>query len=90
MSEIVDRLARILSKECLDGCENEGYIDPCVTKLCNCRRVARAQIEAIREPTEAMQLAGHNKQNDPMTGFPTHCGIDEIYTAMIDATLRDQ
>jgi hypothetical protein len=41
------------------------------------------------EPTEAMQLAGHNKRNDPATGLPTSCGTDEIYTAMIDAALSE-
>jgi hypothetical protein len=29
--------------------------------------LARAAIAAMREPTEPMQLAGHNLRNDPMS-----------------------
>ena len=54
------------------------------------RSLARAAIAAMREPTEAMQLAGHNVRNDPTTGLPVHCGTDEIYTAMIDAALAPE
>lgn len=50
---------------------------------------ARGAIAAMREPTEAMQIAGHNVRNDPATGMQTHCGTDEIYTAMIDAALAE-
>jgi len=42
------------------------------------------------EPTEAMQLAGHNMRSDPHTGMETGCGIDEIYTAMIAACLKER
>lgn len=51
------------------------------------QRNAGAVLEAMRRPTEAMQLAAHNVRNDPATGLPTSCGTDEIYTAMIDAAL---
>lgn len=43
--------------------------------------IARIAIAAIRVPTDAMMVAGHNVQNAYAT--------DEIYTAMIDAALTE-
>lgn len=50
---------------------------------------AGAALAAIRVPTEAMIVAGHNVRNDPVTDMQTDCGTDEIYTAMIDAALSE-
>ena len=71
-SEMVDRICDLLMEH---GCGNSQQ----------CEKTARAAIAAIREPTEAMQVAGHAVRVD----IP-HCGTDEIYTAMIDAALRDE
>jgi hypothetical protein len=54
-----------------------------------CIAQARAAIEAIRTPSEAMQLTGHNVRSDPTTGMPTGCGTDQIWTAMIDTLLAE-
>jgi hypothetical protein len=66
-----------------------GYVDQTDTpnNWANAVGMARAAFTEMRKPTEAMQLAGHNVRNDPKTGLPTHCGTDEIFTAMIEAAL---
>ena len=48
-------------------------------------RIARAAIEAMREPTQAMIDKGDDKVS------PDVCGIltDEIYRAMIDTALKE-
>jgi hypothetical protein len=81
-SEMVERFARLLHRQ--------RHGDPDASPAWR-RYVADASelIAAMRVPTEAMQLAGHNKRNDPATGLPTSCGTDEIYTAMIDAALSE-
>lgn len=64
MSEMVDRGARILSAQGLDGCEEEGRIEPCRADICPCRRVARSIIAAMREPTRQMMGAGEEVPGD--------------------------
>lgn len=79
MNPMVERVARAL---CRTSTQAEdmwlAYVHP-----------ARAALAAMREPTEAMLAAGHDQRSDPKTGLSTLCGIDEIYTAMIDAALKD-
>lgn len=48
-----------------------------------------AILDAIAEPSEAVQLAGHNMRSDPVTGLSTSCGVDEIYRAMIAALRKE-
>lgn len=73
---MLERITGVLERARVAG----GWID---------EDVARAVLTEIREPTEAMQVAGHNVRNDPTTGQPTACGTDEIYTAMIDAAVAE-
>lgn len=74
MNEMIERVAKAISQASMtspDGpyhiCE-DGYL-----------HLARAAIEAMREPTEAMTLEG---QVDP---FPI--SAEEAWTAMVDAAL---
>lgn len=48
---------------------------------------ARAAIEAMREPTDAMVDSGHSRPNDFQHGQTT---VVEIYEAMIDAVLSEK
>ena len=81
MSEFLDRVAMAIAG-------NEWNELPAPVREVR-RHEARAAIAAMRVPSEAMQMAGHNRRTHPATGLPTHCGTDEIYTAMIDAALRE-
>jgi len=74
-NQMVEKVARAIAAESDSDCW-EVY-----------RREAIAAIAAMRQPTEAMQLSGHNRRIDQETGLTTLCGTDEIYTAMIDAAL---
>ena len=37
----IDAVARLLSEKYFDGCENEGWIEPCMYPPCQCRAAAR-------------------------------------------------
>jgi len=74
IDEMVERVARAILKE-ERNLDLELSSD--ITKQSYCR-YARAAIEAMREPTEAMLAAGDKKQ-DFYSGF--------IWQAMIDAAL---
>lgn len=52
------------------------------------RAAYRASLEAIREPTEATQVAGHRVRSRHLDGEPSP-GTDEIYTAMIDQLIKE-
>lgn len=54
------------------------------------RRRFRYILASMRVPSENMRIAGHNVRSDPETGMPTHAGVDEIWTAMIDAMLAEE
>jgi hypothetical protein len=87
MSEMVDRVARAICKnECAFRC---GGAEDC-QQYDDWIGEARAAIAAMREPTEKMHVAGHDVRSDPQNGMPTYCGVDEIWTAMIDAALADE
>lgn len=77
--KLVERVARVLAAQMAQSEDLWGHFV----------HIAKYVIEDIREPTIAMMGAGHNMRNDPATGMPTHCGTDEIYTAMIDAALAE-
>lgn len=74
---------------------NPIHIGICVDSAanCECKRTAKTSIcavlDAIAEPSEAVQLAGHNMRSDPVTGLSTSCGVDEIYRAMIAALRKE-
>jgi len=76
-SEMVERVARVIETK-------SNY----VISQHHAKALARAAIATMREPTEAMQVAGHNIRNHPETGLQTFCGVDEIYTVMIEAALE--
>lgn len=84
MSEMIERVARALCKA--DGCdpdhESPDQIDAGIKLWTRYVRDARAAIEAMREPTEAMSEAVK-----PL-GLCRTEDAAEIYRAMIDAALR--
>lgn len=69
MSEMVERVAALISKAVHD------HIDP--------KKVARAAIEVMREPSEQMCEIGIN--GGP--GTWENAGPDDVWRAMIDAAL---
>jgi hypothetical protein len=73
MSEMVERVARAIEDECA-GCDPRNF-----SAFTN---AARAAIAALREPTEAMVMAGKDAPFCP--DIPT-----DVWYAMIDATLKD-
>jgi len=76
---MVERVALVLTRA------KVGFGDATVP-VDAARGVARTVIAAMRDPTEAMQVAGHAVRIGP-DGMSSLCGTDEIYTAMIDAAL---
>jgi len=54
-----------------------------------CIKAMAAALKVLREPTEAMEVAGHDVWNDPVTGMNRRFSTDEIWTAMIDVVLKD-
>jgi len=89
MNEMIERLVQAVRGVQIPIMRGEDAIGVQQIPREMAKAVALAAIRAAREPTEAMQIAGHNVRNDPQTGLPTVCGTDEIYTAMIDEALRD-
>jgi hypothetical protein len=98
MERLIERVARLLCRQ--DAFRNNGAIgsraqlDNHVDHLWPTFRgealgAILVMLTAIREPSETMQLAGHNQRNDPATGLSTNCGTDQIYTSMIDALIRE-
>jgi hypothetical protein len=43
----IEAVARELSKINWDGCEEDGYIEPCTAEYCQCRQAAQAAIRAL-------------------------------------------
>lgn len=48
----IDAAARILSKGCWDGCENEGELASCLFPPCPCRTAAQQMLEAAEAERE--------------------------------------
>ena len=62
--------------------------------VCECRNTARAAIEAMRSPTQAMDEAGDSAFRDGISisrgeAYPEDEAAYQVYTAMIDAALKD-
>lgn len=72
MSRMVERVAMAI--------ERQRYVDP----LCTAEAVARAAIEAMREPTKEMLMSGVMANAGPRSSIHGY-----IYSAMIDAALRE-
>ncbi len=51
---------------------------------------ARAAVEAMREPTDAMVLRGHEMVDDPRGGFVDVTNVIDGWKAMIDAILNEK
>ena len=90
----VEEVARALSAS--DGANWDAKTDSETANGCTpdeqrdyWREKARAAIGAMREPTEAMVLAGYNAlmEWDARTG--EDYGIGEVWRAMIDAALSE-
>jgi hypothetical protein len=81
MSEMVERVARALCRSAALGDPGQAYID---ANWPNYSTAARAAIEAMREPTEAMIGAGRG-------ALPNFCPEDSdalvCWQDMIDAAL---
>ena len=78
MSEMIERVAKAIHKVTHDD----------KWPTCNfCKDAARAAIEAMRQPTEAMIGAGRDAtiNNDPLA-YPD---VEDTWPAMIDAALKD-
>lgn len=74
MSEMVERVARAIEAKV-----NEGR------DFCSAEDVARAAIEAMREPTEAMEEAALDVRPLMLPDSPR-----EVWGAMIDAALNKE
>ena len=82
MSEIVDRVAKAIDV----ASQPPGQKDYKILM----ENAARAAIEAMREPTQAMRLAGVAEWSrpDPTGDHESTKVFDAIWRAMIDAALR--
>lgn len=91
MSEMVERVARALCRtECEPaGCGYSVWDDSLsVADREKYRELARAAIEAMREPTDIMAMHGGAVMGDGI-GEVTNDDCASIFTAMIDASLSD-
>src|SRR5688572_28110252 len=85
VNEMIERVAKAISARML---RRDNYRhDPGAGDFCPCPQcLARAAIEAMREPTEAMRAEGHKVWRSYLT-HEAHGA--EVYEAMIDAALAD-
>lgn len=77
MTDMIERVARAISPDCWDTSDWTMRPHNSAARH-NAKRAARAAIEAMREPTDAMVQAGINEGHK--------CG--NWYPAMIDAALQ--
>jgi len=96
MSEMIERVAEAIAKamvaengelEILDiNGKNILVVDDYNNRASDCRIIARAAIEAMREPTDAeIDAAYYNEQGDL-----THREIKSAWKSVIKATLDDK
>jgi hypothetical protein len=83
MSEMIERVGQAIhGGDCAVGLE---------FKIEDAREIARAAIEAMREPTEAMAKHGYEDASHTLEGMLGYPSYEEscanIYRAMIDAAL---
>ncbi len=104
MSDMIERVARAMHEELAGGDPDElihhpaqnSWEQPTRKRWEQWEDAARAAIEAMREPTEAMKLAGC-KHDDPLGELVDWRGADTttreavggVFTAMIDAALEE-
>lgn len=69
-NEMIERIVKVVSG-----------VEGCKTNCSHCRKIAKAAIAAMREPTEEMLIAGH------CTTASDH--LEMGYQAMIDAALKE-
>lgn len=80
MSEMVEKVARAIDPFAWKN-------QPKMPRRCEASlSSARAAIEAMREPTDEMEAAAYAHDD---SGAQLSCAYDEIYTAMIDAALKE-
>lgn len=82
MSDMVERVAMAIFDQMHDGGYDNPYSASEETKTFY-RKLARAAIEAMREPTELMVYAGHDVAEEAGKS-----GVRFAYTAMIDEALK--
>lgn len=88
MSEMVERVARALfavAAPYTDKCCSKPKFEECQICARDAREHARAAIEAMREPTEAMVTRA---MADDGTSMPLARGYDEVWQSMIDEALK--
>lgn len=54
------------------------------------RGIARAAIEAMREPTDAMVEAGFDAGDDTVQGYSENADPQDTWQSMIDAAINEQ
>jgi len=88
MSEMVERVAKTLFRqESYHGYNAETLASQWIMRAESCRRRARELIEAMREPTEAMKVAGGAFLAD-RRDHPDVIGAAGAWEDMIDAALK--
>jgi hypothetical protein len=87
VSEMIERVARAICKSrFLDsGTGDDGWDDASPEIRCDYRAEARAAIEAIREPTDAMV----ERAVGEFSGYPRAAIFRAIFIHMIDAVLAE-
>lgn len=94
MSEMTERVARAI-RDALkpnatfsDPYISDGDSGPIIDGMFDMEGIARAAIEAMREPNEAMIAAGHSTFREAAWEAPTDEEIRRAYVAMADAALK--
>lgn len=81
MTTMIERVARAQAEVIFGkGCplDDDDYVR------------ARAAIEAMREPTDAMVDAGFDAGDDTVQGYSENADPQDTWQAMIDAALNEQ
>jgi hypothetical protein len=87
MSEMIERVAKAVREYVAEvEVKSRGEIDVDVDGMVHSQMIARAAIEAMRDPTEEMKRAG-------LEEFPSSLAVKEtaaeVWYAMIDAALAE-
>jgi len=85
MTTMLEKMAEAISEESYRAaCYSPGS----GVSLDEARDVARAALQAIREPSKAMIMAGTDVSRAAYEAYCGEAGSNDIFTAMIDAILE--
>ena len=96
MSDMVEKVARAIDPEAFDlPRDTRGAAQKWRLRTAKARKLARAAIEAMREPTEAMCRTGESSKgaSSPeswVDGSYTPENVELIWKDMIDAALKGE